>query len=176
MQRIEYPHCIRRRFFETDRFGERIMEIKCQRDICVREKCPAAACNAQECAKVCHDFVESSSQKDAAIDRLERKYPKRKRKNQAVFKKMNAAEKAESIRQQEAYDAERRVLDAEYREKLYPFQPCGHKFEVPDDTPAGAVVICPFCKGENPISEIERENALKKEVSEIKPDIQELFW
>lgn len=151
------------------------MEIKCQRDICVREKCPAPECNALECAKVCHNFIEVSNRKDVAADLLEKKYSKRKRKNQAAFDKLSLSEKNEAIRQQEAYEVEHQALETEYREKLYPFQPCDHKFEVPDETPVGAIVICPFCKGENPISAAEKENALKKKVAAGKPEIQELL-
>lgn len=154
----------------------KIMEIKCQRDICVREKCPASECNAQECAKVCHSFIEVSNQKEAAANLLERKYPKRKRKNQVIFDKLSLSEKNEAIRQQEAYEVEHQALETEYREKLYPFQPCDHKFEVPDEIPVGAIVICPFCKGENPISAAEKENALKKKAAAVKPEIQELLW
>lgn len=153
------------------------MEIQCQRDICIREKCYAAVCNSRECAKVCHNYVEASNRKEVESERLNQKYHNRKKKlKQSEFDKLDAERKAEAIRQQEAFDRERQAIDEEYREKLYPFQPCGHRFEVPDDTPVGAIVICPFCKGENPISAAEKENALKKKAATVKPEIQELLW
>lgn len=152
------------------------MEIQCQRDICIREKCPAVVCSSRECAKVCHNYVEVSNRKDEDLERLNRKYRNRKKKlKQSEFDKLDESRKADAIREQQAFDRERQAIDTEYLEKLYPFRPCGHKFEVPDDTPVGAIVICPFCKGENPISAVEKANALKKKAA-AKPEIQELFW
>lgn len=122
------------------------MEFTCKRDICIREKCPAKDCNAENCVVVCKSFLEVVAKYEKELEKLERQYAGRGRRANGK-RKQNFNEK-EALLADQFRDA-KSILDEKYREKRLPFSPCGHKFEIPDDTPDGASIVCPSCGGES---------------------------
>ena len=124
-----------------------MITIECRRDVCVRENCPAPHCTARDCFPVCQEYNKFS----AAVDLLDKKYPMRKNKIRGkLFDQLSDEKKRLSINEQELYNSELHELEnVKFRHVSRVFQPCGHTFDVPDDTPRGSLVICPFCGGEN---------------------------
>lgn len=137
------------------------MKIRCQRDICVRLRCSAPVCNADGCAEVCHKYLEDTERYESSIASLDKKYSMRKKQlSNHEFAKLSADLQRTAVVQQAAYDSERQTIDREYRARV-PFEPCGKKFEIPDDTPVGTIVHCPYCGGENTVSETDLKNVCK---------------
>ena len=133
-----------------------MITIECSRDVCVRENCPAKNCTAKDCFPVCREYNRYS----AACDRLSDKYSLRRNKFRGdKFKSFTDEQKKVSILQQQKYNYELEQLkNVEFRHVSRVFQPCGHTFDVPDDTPRGSLVICPFCGGENRVPVEDKDN------------------
>lgn len=135
------------------------MEFTCKRDICIREQCPAKDCNAESCVVVCKSFLEVVAKYEKELEKLERQYTGRGRTGKGK-RKENFNEKEALLADQ--FRNAKSILDEKYREKRLPFAPCGHKFEIPDDTPNGASVTCPSCGGESTFTIASIKNKANK--------------
>ena len=128
------------------------MKIKCKRDVCVRSQCPAPKCDAAECANVCKHYIRIAEKYDQDVAKLQRKRDKVKedlKKKYPTLGKEEIEKLPEYRKAQIEFQEAKRPLTEQFSKDSSPFRSCENIFEIPDETPEGAVVICPVCNGEN---------------------------